>query len=731
MPSRFLDVSHEALIRGWPRLRGWLDEDRAGLRLQRRITETAEEWQRSSRDNDLLYRGARLIQAQEWRERHEVELNPLEREFLEESIVLQQRLEEQERVQQQRELEAAQKLAEAERRRAEEQIKGRRRQRYFSYGLAVLVFVTGIIAVVAMKQRSAAQNAEKKTSEVASRENVSLAEYSEETGKNTQAFAHLAQALRLNPENRKAITFTAAMLTQLSWHVPLTGSLRHDASVTSEQFSPDGQRVVTTSYDRTARLWDAASGKPIGEPMKHQDMVRSAQFSRDGQRVVTASDDRTARLWDAASGKPIGEPMKHETAVKSAQFSPDGQRVVTASYDNTARLWDAASGKPIGEPMKHEAAIKSAQFSPDGQRVVTSSYDNTARFWDAASGKPIGEPMKHETAVKSAQFSPDGHRVVTASCDRTARFWDAASGKPNGEPMKHEDAVNSAEFSPDGHRVVTASRNRTARLWDAASGKPIGEPMKHEAAIKSAQFSPDGQRVVTSSYDKTARLWDAASGKPTGKPMKHENTVNSAQFSPDGQQVVTASFDNTARLWDAPSMTDKDTKEDILLLAELAEATGGATLETVGQAENLKLLAPEQVIASREKIAAKFARIPLELTPLQRVMKWSVSNRRSRTISPFSQVTVPEWLENRVKEGTVEGLRAALEVDPATARVTAYLGRRLADHAFEQGGDPDEARRARGEADFLTSRAQKLAPDNDEVKKLRDEVIKLQELKTN
>src|SRR6266700_430994 len=605
MPSRFLDVSHEALIRGWPRLRGWLDEDRAGLRLQRRITETAEEWQRSSRDNDLLYRGARLIQAQEWRERHEVELNPLEREFLDESIVLKQRLEEHERVQQQRELEAAQKLAEAERRRAEEQIKGRRRQRYFSYGLAVLVFVTGIIAVVAMKQRSAAQNAEKKTSEVASRENVSLAEYSEETGKNTQAFAHLAQALRLNPENRKAITFTAAMLTQLSWHVPLTGSLRHDASVTSEQFSPDGQRVVTTSYDRTARLWDAASGKPIGEPMKHQDMVRSAQFSRDGQRVVTASDDRTARLWDAASGKPIGEPMKHEAAIKSAQFSPDGQRVVTSSYDNTARLWDAASGKPIGEPMKHEAAVKSAQFSPDGQRVVTSSYD------------------------------------------------------------------------------------------------------------------------------KTARLWDAASGKPTGKPMKHENTVNSAQFSPDGQQVVTASFDNTARLWDAPSMTDKDTKEDILLLAELAEATGGATLETVGQAENLKLLAPEQVIASREKIAAKFARIPLELTPLQRVMKWSVSNLRSRTISPFSQVTVPEWLENRVKEGTVEGLRAALEVDPANARVTAYLGRRLADHAFEQGGDPDEARRARGEADFLTSRAQKLAPDNDEVKKLRDEVIKLLELKTN
>lgn len=147
-------------------------------------------------------------------------------------------------------------------------------------------------------------------------------------------------------------------------------------------------------------------------------------------------------------------------------------------------------------------------------------------------------------------------------------------------------------------------------------------------------------------------------------------------------------------------LPDKDAREDILLLAELAEATAGLTSVTVGQAEDLKLQTPEQVIASREKIATKFARVSSELTPLQRLMKWSVSDRRSRTISPFSQVTVSEWLENRIKEGTVEGLRAALQVDPANARVTAHLGRRLADQALKQGTDPDEARRARGETDF-------------------------------
>src|SRR5213075_1236055 len=195
-------------------------------------------------------------------------------------------------------------------------------------------------------------------------------------------------------------------------------------------------------------------------------------------------------------------------------------------------------------------------------------------------------------------------------------------------------------------------------------------------------------------------------------------------------------WDKTARLWDAMTVTHKDTREDILLFAELAEATGGVALETDGQAENLKSLTPEQVKTSRENIAANFLVPPSKLTALQRFLKWSVADRRSRTISPSSQATVSEWLENRIKEGTVEGLRAALHVDPANARVTAYLGRRLADQALAQGSDPDEARRdeakrAGGEADFLTSRALKLAPDNDEVKKLRDEVVKLLELKTN
>ena len=117
--------------------------------------------------------------------------------------------------------------------------------------------------------------------------------------------------------------------------------MQHESGVISAAFDPTGERIVTASYDNTARIWDAKTGAPIGKPLQHEGQVNSAAFDPTGERIVTASEDKTARVWDAKTGAPIGKPLQHERGVNSAAFDPTGERIVTVSEDNTARIWAA------------------------------------------------------------------------------------------------------------------------------------------------------------------------------------------------------------------------------------------------------------------------------------------------------------------------------------------------------------------------------------------------------
>jgi eukaryotic-like serine/threonine-protein kinase len=325
----------------------------------------------------------------------------------------------------------------------------------------------------------------------------------------------------------------------------------HTDTVRSIAFSTDGQRLVTASFDRTARIWDAATGREITLLTGHTDRVNSAAFSPDGRRVVTTSADKTARIWDATTGRAITVLSGHTDRVTSAAFSPDGRIVVTASFDTTARLWDTTTGRQIAVLRGHAGRVNTAAFSPDSRRIVTASDDRTVRMWDAATTRQTALLSGHTDLVRSAAFAPDGRRVLTASGDRTARIWDSATGREIMLLSGHGDQVEAAAFSPDGRRVVTASDDKTVRIWDAATGREIMLLSGHSDWVASAAFSPDGRRIATASYDKTARTWDTAAGHQIMLLSGHTQPVESAAFSPDGRRIVTASDDKTARIWDA------------------------------------------------------------------------------------------------------------------------------------------------------------------------------------
>jgi WD40 repeat protein/serine/threonine protein kinase len=348
----------------------------------------------------------------------------------------------------------------------------------------------------------------------------------------------------------------------------------HSSGITSVAFSADGQRIVTGSADQTAKVWDAATGNYLFTLRGHSNMVTSVAFSADGQRIVTGSADQTAKVWDAATGKCLFTLTGHSAAVRSVAFSPDGQRVVTGSEDKTAKVWDVVSRKVLYTFERHTAGVLSVAFSPDGQRIATVGYDG-AKVFEAASGHELLTLRGHGRFIFSVAFSPDGQRIVTGSRDQMAKIWDAASGDAMFTLEGHSDDVTSVAFSPDGQRIATGSADKTVKIWDATCGQdplnlkatnpwtgvPIFTPtsggprilLSHTAQISSVAYSPDGRRIVTGSFDRTAKVWDIASGKVLLTLEGHWDVITSVAFSPDGQRIVTGSEDGTPRVWDAMS----------------------------------------------------------------------------------------------------------------------------------------------------------------------------------
>ena len=212
---------------------------------------------------------------------------------------------------------------------------------------------------------------------------------------------------------------TTTRLWDVTTGKPL-GPARHRGAVNAVAFSPDGRTVATGSGD--VGLWDASNGKQI-RAFAIDEKVYAVAFSPDGKMILTGGTNRTARLWDATNGEPIGEPMRHTDFVVAVAFSPDGKAVLTGSQNYTAQLWETATGKPVGPPLAHRGAVNAVAFSPDGRTVATGSRDQTARLWDVTTGKPIGPPLLHLGPVGNVAFWHDGKTVVTAGEDKIARFW--------------------------------------------------------------------------------------------------------------------------------------------------------------------------------------------------------------------------------------------------------------------------------------------------------------------
>ncbi|MBW4719052.1 WD40 repeat domain-containing protein [Saccharothrix obliqua] len=519
-----VEITHEALLQAWPRLRSWLDQDREGQLLRQRLEEDAATWANQHRDPSLLYRGARLGTARHWADAAGPGgLTGVAQDFLAVSTQYRKRA---------------------------------------TWGRRSAVAAVVVLAVIAV---TAAVLAVRQRDDAVFRQVVAEADRLLETDPSLSAQLDLV-AHRMHPEDQEV--YTRILSTQ---GTPLATQLDgHEGAVYLTSFSRDGNTLATASYDATVRLWDLRdrdNPRQLGPPLRgHKRWVSSAVFSPDGGTLATAGDDGTVRLWDVTDPsrpRALGQPLDGDNGtVYLVAFSPDGRTLVTANEDRTARLWDIAdrtAPKRLGQPLGlHTGQVRSVAFSPDGRLLAVGGDDRTVVLWDVRDldrPTPVGAPLKgFDGIVRSVAFSPDSRVLATGSEDRTVRLWDVAdpeAARPLGMPLtEHTGAVWSVAFSQDGRVLATGGGDGAARLWnvtDPAHPIVVGPALSgRNGTIYAVAFSPDGRTLATGSQDAAVRLWSL----PRTVLVGHSERTVGLAFTPDGKRLVTGSRDQSIRVWD-------------------------------------------------------------------------------------------------------------------------------------------------------------------------------------
>ncbi|WOP39201.1 helix-turn-helix domain-containing protein [Streptomyces sp. Li-HN-5-13] len=513
--SDTVEITHEALLHAWPRLREWIRADRAGLLIHQQLAHAAAEWEREGRDPSALYRGTRLDTARSWAEDPggQARPGPAEEAFLRAS-------------------------------RAEEETRRRqalRQVRLRQVLVAMLVVLLGLALAaggLAYQQRTGALAQER----LARSQALAVQATSLAGGRPEVSMLLAEEAYRADPtvEARGALLSTQAQ--------PFSARLGgHSGPVNAVAFAPGGRLLATAGSDGTVRLRRLSDRRTIAT-LTVPGRVRSVSFSPDGQTLAATASDAPVRLWSTAAHRVTALLGADTDGSRAIAFAPGGRTLAVAAPDGSVQLWDT-TGRPrrVARLTGHTGRVDALAYAPDGRTLASAGADRTVRLWDTGRARPLAVLRGHTDEVLGVAFAPDGRSLASGGVDRTVRLWDLAGRRATATLTGHSDDVNAVAYTPDGGTVVSAGGDGATRLWDVRSGRPVATLAGHTDYVMSVAVDPTGTLLATGGFDQSVVLWDLRRRLLAASPFTE---VSRVAYSRDGRLLASADTDHTVRVWD-------------------------------------------------------------------------------------------------------------------------------------------------------------------------------------
>ncbi|MBD2520192.1 WD40 repeat domain-containing protein [Nostoc sp. FACHB-973] len=605
-----VEVAHEALIRYWSKLRGWLIEDRGGLLLRQRTEKEAEEWESTGKKEDLLLlQGSRLQEAVGLLlGKGRVRLNKLEkgRDY----VVACQKLQERKRSELEKQRDEALEnqittlTALAEARFQDDQL-----------GALVHILKAGRILQQLRDSKSPWMQQDDHF-----QAEVILVQILGKIQESNRLEGHQGDIRSIDFSTNGEIATVDGTGTVMFWQQngeKLETSLPPNLGYSSVVFRPNSREIAAAIED-TIYLWDLDNEEPIKSLSKNTGYIQAIAFSSDGKMLATASmegdydnykETNTLHLWNlddgslntsddkaqvwkgvhvqlatafSFDGKMIastgwGQPelwkidgswhktLEQDGGSSTIAFSNDGQMIATQA-GNIVKLWNI-DGAFLRDMKSHIDNIWSVSFSPNSEMLASASNDTTVKLWDK-NGSLLKTLHGHRATVRAVRFSSNGDILASASDDGTVKLW-----KLGGTPIKilpdHTDIVYTVRFSPNG-TILTTSGHGFVNEWKL-DGTLLETKKIHNGPISTLEFSSNGM-MVTTSGDRGVKLWNSDGSLLTDLrdergAVAHQGESLSASFSPNNQIIATGGVSRIIKLWstDGSFMKNLGEHEDIIL----------------------------------------------------------------------------------------------------------------------------------------------------------------------